>query len=165
MKLKYRHTQFACYIGYITQAIIVNLAPLLFVTFEKSLGISIAQLGMLISINFGTQIIADLVCTKIVDKAGRRNCMIAACVFSVIGIGGMSVFPFIMPPFYGLALSYIICAVGGGLIEVLVSLITESLPNEEKSQSMSLLHSFYSFGQAGVVVLSTLFFNIAGIEN
>ena len=116
MKLKYSHTALACYNAYITQAITNNLGPLLFVTFEKSLGISTAQLGLLISLNFGTQILVDLICTKLIDKIGYRTGMVASHIFSVIGLIGMSLFPFVFSsPFYGLAAAYIINAIGGGL--------------------------------------------------
>ena len=166
MKLKYKHTALACYNAYITQAIINNLGPLLFVTFEKSLGISTAQLGLLISINFGTQILVDLICTKLIDKIGFRTGMVASHIFAVAGLIGMSIFPFVFSsPFYGLAAAYIINAVGGGLAEVLVSPAIEALPGDEKAKSMSLLHSFYCFGHVAVVLLSTLYFNTIGIEN
>lgn len=166
MKLKYSHTALACYNAYITQAITNNLGPLLFVTFEKSLGISTAQLGLLISLNFGTQILVDLICTKLIDKIGYRTGMVASHIFSVIGLIGMSLFPFVFSsPFYGLAAAYIINAIGGGLAEVLVSPTVEALPGDEKEKSMSLLHSFYCFGHVAVVLLSTLYFNTIGIEN
>lgn len=166
MKFNYRHTTYACYLGCITQAITVNLAPLLFVTFQNTFQISMQQLGLLIMVNFGTQILADLIVAKIADRIGYRQCVTFAHVCSFVGLIGLGVFPYLLPnAFVGLAMSTIICAIGGGVVEVLLSPIVEAIPNEEKSAAMSLLHSFYSWGQVGVVVLSTVYFSWIGIAH
>ena len=166
MKFTYRHTLAACYTGYITQAIVNNLSPLLFVTFNRTFGISLERIALLISANFIVQIIADLCSAKIVERLGVRRTMIAAHIVSAAGLIGMGIFPYILPEaFAGLLLSSALCAVGGGLDEVLVSPIVDSLPGDAKASAMSLLHSFYCWGQAGVVLISTIFFVLAGVEN
>lgn len=166
MKFTYRHTLAACYTGYITQAIVNNLSPLLFLTFNKTFGISLERIALLISANFIVQIITDLCSAKIVDRLGVRASIAAAHVFAAAGLVGMGIFPFVLPsPFAGLVLSAALCAVGGGLTEVLISPIVDSLPGDAKASAMSLLHSFYCWGQVAVVLLSTLFFTLAGIEN
>lgn len=166
MKFTYRHTLAACYSGYITQAIVNNLSPLLFVTFNRTLGISLERIALLITVNFVTQIVTDICSSKIAGHLGVRRSMVIAHLVSAAGLAGMGIFPYIFPdPFAGLVFSGILCAVGGGLDEVLVSPIVDSLPGSAKASSMSLLHSFYCWGQAGVIIFSTLFFAFAGIEN
>lgn len=166
MKFTYKHTLTACYAGYITQAIVNNLPPLLFLTFHKQFGISLEKIAVLISANFVMQIIVDILSSKIVTKIGVRNSMLVAHISAAIGFSCMGVFPFILPdPFAGLILAAAFNSIGGGLTEVLVSPIVESLPGDEKASAMSLLHSFYCWGQVSVVLLSTLFFTLCGIEN
>lgn len=165
MKLQFKHTRNACYLGYITQAIVNNLAPLLFVTFQNQFEITLEKIGLLISINFAMQMIVDLLAVKFVDKVGYRICTIAAHVCCTIGLVGMGIFPFLFSNAYmGLITAVLINAIGGGLIEVLISPIVESLPGDEKSSAMSLLHSFYCWGHVGVVILSTIFFLTVGIQ-
>lgn len=165
MLKKYTATIYACYIGYIVQAIINNLAPLLFLTFQRSFHISMEQIGLLISINFGVQIIVDFVSAKYVDRIGYRAAMVIAHLCSVIGLIGLGTFPFFMPPYAGLILAMVCNAIGGGLIEVLVSPIVEAAPSSNaKEAAMSLLHSFYCWGHVAVVLLSTLGFRLLGME-
>lgn len=166
MKFTYKHTLTACYAGYITQAIVNNLPPLLFLTFHNQFGISLEKIAVLISANFVMQIIVDILSSKIVSKIGVRNSMLVAHICAAIGFACMGVFPFVLPdPFAGLLLAAAFNSVGGGLTEVLVSPIVESLPGDEKASAMSLLHSFYCWGQVAVVLLSTLFFVVCGIDN
>lgn len=157
MKNPYQKTIYACYLGYITQAIINNLAPLLFVIFQDKFNISYSQLGQLILMNFGTQLIVDILAIKFVDKIGyRRSCLIAhGC--AALGLVMLGILPNILDNSYaGLLLAATIYAIGGGLIEVLISPIVESCPGEAKAAAMSLLHSFYCWGQVAVVAISTL---------
>lgn len=164
-KYTYRHTTFACYRGYVSQAINNNLTPLLFIVFRSSYGISYEQLGLLISINFITQIIADLWASKYADRIGYRACMIAAHGFCFAGILLLGILPLILPSTYiGLILAVIIYAIGGGLLEVVISPIVEALPSDNKEGSMSLLHSFYCWGQMAVVILTTILIRILGKE-
>lgn len=166
MQLQYKHTRNACYLGYITQAIVNNLAPLLFVTFQKQFSISLDKIGLLISVNFAMQMLIDALAAKFVDKIGYRTCIVGAHIFCTVGLAGMGIFPFVFPSAYaGLIAAVLINAVGGGLIEVLVSPIVESLPGDEKASAMSLLHSFYCWGHVSVVLLSTVFFVSVGTEH
>ena len=166
MTPKYNRTLFACYFGYISQAIINNLLPLLFVTLQRQFSLSVTQIGFMVTYNFAMQLIIDLLAVKYADKLGYRLCVIAAHIACAIGLAGLAIFPFVLPkPYLGLLLSITIYAVGGGLIEVLVSPIVQALPLKRKEAVITVLHSFYCWGHAGVVILTTLFFSLAGTEN
>lgn len=157
-KLGVNHTLGACYIGYITQAIVVNFAPLLFVTFVADYNISLTLIGAMITVNFGVQLLVDLASSLFVDKIGYRPCLFAAHGFACVGLLLLAFLPDLLPvPWAGLFIASAVYAVGGGLLEVLVSPVTEALPFEDKKAKMSLLHSFYSWGQMAVILLSTLF--------
>ena len=165
MKLTFKHTRAAAYIGYITQAIVNNFAPLLFVTFSGTFGLSLEDLSLLITINFATQIVIDLTSTKFVKPLGMRFCCVAAHVSAAAGLVLYGVLPFVMEPFAGLIIANIFCAIGGGLDEVVISPVIEAIPGDAKASDMAMLHSFYCWGQVGVVALSTLFFAVFGIEH
>lgn len=166
MNQKYQRTMYACFVGYIVQAIINNFVPLLFLTFEGTYGIRMSRITMLITLNFGVQLMVDLLSAGFVDKIGYRISIVAAHVFSAAGLAGLVFLPEMLPDAYtGLCISVVIYALGGGLIEVLISPIMESCPTENKEKAMSLLHSFYCWGHVGVVLLSTAFFRLAGIGN
>ncbi len=162
----YRGTKIACYTGYIVQAIVANLAPLLFITFNRTFDISLTKITFLSGFNFAVQLFIDLVAARYAEKLGYRKSVIISQIFAAAGMIGYGTLPYLLGnPFAGLLIATFLCAVGGGLIEVLVSPIIESCPSDSKSGSMSLLHSFYCWGQAGVVLLSTLFFTMCGIDN
>lgn len=162
----YRHTIFAAYIGYVTQAIINNFVPLLLLTFQHSWNIPLYKLTLLISVNFGVQLTVDLICAKVVDKIGYRPCIVTAHLLAAVGLAGLGILPFLFPdPYIGLLLAIVIYATGGGITEVLISPIVEACPTEHKASSMELLHSFYCWGHVFVIVGSTAFFALAGIEN
>lgn len=166
MKDKFKGTMYACFIGYIVQAVVNNFAPLLFLTFEKEYGIPLSQITMLITFNFGIQLVIDLLSAKFIDKIGYRTAIVAAHVCSAVGLISLTFLPGLLPnAFLGLSIAIVIYAIGGGLIEVLISPIMESCPSDNKEKAMSLLHSFYCWGHVGVVALSTLFFTIFGIGN
>lgn len=166
MKPNYQKTIYACFIGYIVQAIVNNFVPLLFLTFESTYDIPLSRITMLITFNFGIQLLVDLLSTGFVDKIGYRTSILIAHILSAVGLLGLAVLPELLPSAYaGLLISVMVYALGGGLLEVLVSPIMESCPTDNKEQAMSLLHSFYCWGHVGVVLLSTLFFRIFGIEN
>ena len=144
MKDKYQNTMYACFVGYIVQAIVNNFVPLLFLTFESSYGIPLSQITMLITFNFGIQLLVDLLSAKFVDKIGYRVSIVMAHIFAALGLAGLVVLPDLLPnAFAGLLIAVVIYAIGGGLIEVLISPIMESCPSENKEKAMSLLHSFY----------------------
>ena len=166
IKNNYNHTVFACYFGYVVQAIVNNFAPLLFLRFRNEFGIPLEKITSLITINFLFQLVVDVIAAKVVDKIGYRKCIVAAQFFSALGIAGMGFLPNLFSdPYYGLLISILLYALGGGLIEVLVSPIVEACPIKAKKAAMSLLHSFYCWGHLFVVLFSTLFFTLFGIEN
>lgn len=166
MKFTYKHTLYASYLGYITQAIINNLAPLLFFTFQNEFNISLKNISMLIVFNFTIQIITDVLSAKFVDKIGYRVSIVGAHVLSAIGLVSMGILPYVFTsPYAGLVIAISINAVGGGLIEVLISPIVQALPGDEKASAMSLLHSFYCWGQVTVIVLTTIYFSVFGTTN
>ena len=160
------HTVAACYLGYVTQAIVNNFAPLLFVTFQSDYGVSLTLLGMLVTVNFGVQLCVDLLSAKFVDKIGYRPCMVAAHLFVAAGLLLLALLPNVLPvPVVGLFIGSAVYAVGGGLIEVLVSPVVEACPTKNKRAAMSMLHSFYCWGHVAVVALSTLGFTLLGTEH
>ena len=162
---KYRKTLTACYLGFITQAIAANFAPLLFLTFHRSFGIPLGKVALISTAFFFTQLIVDVICARFVDRIGYRVCVVASEITSAVGLVGLAILPYIFPdPFWGIIVSVIIYAVGSGLIEVLVSPIVEACPFEHKEAVMSLLHSFYCWGSVGVILLSTVFFAVFGVE-
>ena len=163
IKTNYNATIFASYIGYITQAIVNNFAPLLFLTFHNSLGISMDRIALLITINFGTQLLLDFLSSKFVDRIGYRVSVVAAHFMASLGMILMAFLPFRFG-FAGLTVSTMVYAVGGGLIEVVVSPIVEACPTEHKSAVMSILHSFYCWGQVFTVLCSTVFFAVFGMN-
>lgn len=166
MKNKYQKTIYACFIGYIVQAIVNNFVPLLFLTFQDSYGIPLAKITMLVTINFGLQLMVDLLSVSFVDKIGYRASMLIAHIFAASGLALLAVLPDLFgDPFAGLLAAVVLYAIGGGLLEVLVSPVVEACPSEHKEQTMSLLHSFYCWGHVGVVLISTVFFQVFGIGN
>lgn len=166
MKDKYQKTIYACFTGYIVQAIINNFAPLLFLMFQSSYGIPLEKITLLVTFNFGLQLLIDLCSVWFVDKIGYRVSMVLAHLFAAVGLVLLTVLPdCFSDPFIGLLIAVVIYAVGGGLLEVLVSPVVEACPTDNKEKAMSLLHSFYCWGHVAVVLISTGFFWIAGIEN
>ena len=166
MKQTYQKTIYACFVGYIVQAIINNFVPLLFLTFESTYGIPLRQITMLITINFGIQLLVDLLSASFVDRIGYRLSIMLAHILAAAGLLGLAVLPELLPDAYaGLLISVMIYAFGGGLLEVLLSPIVESCPTDNKEKTICLLHSFYCWGHVGVVLFSTVFFRMFGIEN
>ena len=166
LRQNFRHTLTASFIGYIVQAIINNFAPLLFLTFQTTYAISLDKIALLVTFNFGVQLVVDVLAAKFVDKIGYRISIVAAHLFSAAGLIGLTVLPeWFADPYIGLLAAIILYAIGGGLIEVLISPIVEACPTERKEAAMSLLHSFYCWGHVAVVLLSTAFFTFAGIAN
>ena len=166
MKNQYHKTIYACFLGYIVQAIVNNFVPLLFLTFEETYQIPLSRITLLVTINFAVQLLVDLLAIGFVDRIGYRVSILIAHIFSAGGVLLLTVLPDrCSEPFVGLLIAVIIYATGGGLLEVLVSPIIESCPTDNKEAAMSLLHSFYCWGHVGVVFLSTVFFAVFGIDN
>ncbi|HOS31106.1 MAG TPA: MFS transporter, partial [Treponemataceae bacterium] len=166
MTLTYKHTVYACFTGYIVQAIINNFAPLLFLTFQTMYDIPLSKITLLITLNFSVQLITDLICPLFIDKIGYKISAALAHILSALGLILLAVLPSFFPdPSAGLYIAVIVYAVGGGLLEVLISPIVEASPTDNKEKAMSLLHSFYCWGHVGVVLISTLFFVLFGTRN
>ncbi len=165
-QINYKKTLIACYLGFVTQAIAANFAPLLFVTFKTTYEIGLEKIALIPMVFYLTQLLIDLAATKFADKIGYRICVISSQILSAAGLVLMAVLPELLPvPFIGILISVVCYAMGSGLIEVLVSPIVEACPFKNKEGMMSLLHSFYCWGAVGVILCSTLFFTIFGIEN
>lgn len=163
---KYRKTLISCYLGFVTQAITANFAPLLFLTFKHTYGITLEKIAMIPLVFYLTQLLVDLAATKLADKIGYRTCVVFSQILSAVGLVLMAILPEVFSsPFIGIMISVVFYAIGSGLIEVLVSPIVEACPFENKEGVMSLLHSFYCWGAMGVIIGSTLFFSVFGIEN
>lgn len=162
----YKKTKLACYLGFITQAVAANFAPLLFLKFHTDYDISLGNIALISTFFFFTQLLVDLFCAKYVDKIGYRVCIVASEVCSAAGLAGLALLPEIMPsPFAGIIISVILYAIGSGLIEVLGSPIVEACPFKNKEATMSLLHSFYCWGAVGTILVSTVFLMIFGIDS
>ena len=162
----YKKTLIACYLGFVTQAISANFTPLLFITFISTYGITLEKIAMIPLVFYLTQLLIDLAAAKLADKIGYRTCVVASQVISAVGLALMAILPEVLSkPFIGILISVVLYAVGSGLIEVLVSPIVEACPFENKEGTMSLLHSFYCWGAMGVILGSTFFFAMFGVEN
>lgn len=163
---KYKPTLIACFFGYVVQSIVNTFVPLLFLTFQSEFDIPLAQITLLITINFGLQFFIDFAAAFFIDKIGYRACAIASNVFSAAGLVSLAVLPALLPnAFIGLLISVLLYATGGGLLEVVISPIVEACPNERKEQTMSLLHSFYCWGCLFVICVSAGFFALFSISN
>ncbi len=165
IRKSYTHTIYASYLGYITQAVVNNFAPLLFLTFMSEFTLTIEKITLITTVNFAVQLAVDALSAKVVDRIGYRPCIVAAHIFAAAGLIGLAVLPSIMTPFAGLMTAVILYAIGGGIIEVLISPIVEACPTTQKEAAMSLLHSFYCWGHAALVLLSTIFFTLCGMGN
>lgn len=165
MKFTYKTTMISCFVGCVVQAIIVNFVPLLFITFQNTYNIPLSKITALVTVNFCVQLLTDMVAVRYADKIGYRASLVIAHTLSAIGLILLTFLPVIIDPFIGILISVMIYAVGGGLLEVVVSPVVESCPSDNKEKAMSLLHSFYCWGHVGVVLISTLFFRFAGINN
>lgn len=166
IKQKYEYTMYACYVGYITQAIVNNFVPLLFLTFSSAYSLSLDRITFITTINFAVQLVVDLLSAKLIGKIGYRVAIVTAHLFSALGLISLAILPDLLSdPYLGILVAVVLYAIGGGLIEVLISPIVEACPTERKEAALSLLHSFYCWGHVGVVLISTAFFYIFGIEN
>lgn len=165
MENQYDKTITACFVGYIVQAVVNNFTPLLFLFFQNSYHIPLSQITLMVTFNFGIQLLVDLLSVGFIDKIGYRASMVIAHVLSAAGLILLTILPEVLPvSFIGILIAVLIYAIGGGLLEVLVSPVVEACPSDNKEKAMSMLHSFYCWGHAGVVLISTLFFYVAGIE-
>ena len=164
-KLTYDHTLKCCFLAYMCSAIINNFIPLLFIALQRDFGISVGKLGILIVLNFSVQMLVDLAGAKYADKLGYRKTIVVALAFGSVGLLSLAIMPYVMPPYTGLVLAVVLYAMGSGMLEVVLSPIVEALPTDGKEAAMTLLHSFYCWGQMLCVLVSTGFFVIFGGDN
>ena len=165
-RVSFQRTINACFAGYVVQAVVNNFVPLLFVMFQDSYQIPLSKITLLITVNFIFQLVIDILSAGFIDKIGYKTSVIIAHFCAAAGLISLTVLPEIFgDPFVGILVSVMIYAVGGGLLEVLLSPIVEACPTANKEKAMSLLHSFYCWGHMGVVLLSTVFFSVFGISN
>lgn len=153
----YRLTIRCCYLGMFVQAIVINLAPILFIPFKEQLGLTFEQLGRLILINFVTQVAFDLIAGATVTRLGVRRMVVAAHILVTLGLWLFAWLPGrLTSPYAGLVIGTIVFSMGGGVLELLLSPIINAVPSERKAADMSLLHSFYAWGQMTVILLTAL---------
>ena len=165
-RVSFQRTINACFAGYVVQAVVNNFVPLLFVMFQDSYQIPLSKITLLITVNFIFQLVIDILSAGFIDKIGYKTSVIIAHFCAAAGLISLTVLPEVFgDPFVGILVSVMIYAVGGGLLEVLLSPIMEACPTANKEKAMSLLHSFYCWGHMGVVLLSTVFFSVFGISN
>ena len=161
----YGKTKRACYLGFVTQAIVANFTPLLFLAFHRECDIPIASLALIPAVFYVVQLITDFLCAKFRNLNYRKSIILSE-ITSALGLIGLSFLPALFSnPLIGILICVCIYAVGSGLIEVLCSPIIEACPFPNKEGMMSLLHSFYCWGAVGVILGSTLFFAFFGLEN
>ncbi|MBQ2388249.1 MAG: MFS transporter [Clostridia bacterium] len=165
MSKNYGKTLRACYLGFITQAICANFIPLLFLKFHNDYSIPLGKIALISTTFFFTQLIVDFLCTYLADRIGYRICIVTSEVCAALGLIGLAFLPDLFAdPFVGILIAVVIYAIGSGLIEVLISPIVEACPTERKEAAMTLLHSFYCWGQAIVITVSTAFFVVFGVS-
>ena len=161
--LTYKTTIKACYLGFLVQATVINLTPVLFIPLREQFSLSFGQLGLLVLINFITQVIVDISFSHAVDHHGYRPFLTTAHVFVAAGFIFFAISPLFMGnPYTGFVIGTLLFSAGGGLLELLISPTVNAIPSDSKSASMSLVHSFYAWGQMGVIILTTLFLFIFG---
>ncbi len=166
MKLTFKHTQVACWLGYVSQAITASFLPLLFIRMEKEFGFSLAKLTLIITITFFSEILIDAISPFLVKMLGYRKTLVIGNLCSVIGVAGLAIIPSIVSnPYIGFLICTFFYSIGGGVDEVLVSPVVEACPTKNKERAMGILHSAFCFGCAAVILLSTLYFHFFGIEN
>lgn len=165
-KHNYDSTLVACFIGYVVQAIVITFTPLLFLQFQREFGMPMSEITVLITMSFSVQLVTDAASAYFVDRIGYRASCIIAHICATVGLVLLTVLPNLMGgSILGLAIPMMIYAVGGGLIEVVISPLVESCPTPNKEKAMSMLHSFFCWGSAAAILLTTVFFRVFGIEN
>ena len=162
-KVSYQATIYACYLGYFVQAVIVNVTPILFIPLREHFGLTFEQMGRLVLINFITQVVVDLSFSKPVERYGIRPFIVTAHTLACVGLGLFAAAPLLFSnPYTGFVIATIIFSGSGGLLELLLSPIVNAIPTDEKAAAMSVLHSFYSWGQVVVVLLTTVLVAVLG---
>lgn len=165
MRSKFLGTKLACYVGYVVQAVINNFLPILFIALQDVYGLGYERLARLIIFNFASQIAVDFSAPKIVALFGYRKSAALSQAMAALGLVSMGILPRIMSNTYlAIIISIIIYAIGSGMMEVIISPIIEMLPTKNKSGNMAFLHSFYCWGQAFTIIVTTLLVTVFGYK-
>ncbi len=161
----YRKTWASCYWGAAIQALAINVVPLFFATLQTQFDVSFEMLGRLVLINFTTQIVVDVLSLYFVDKIGYRACFLIAHSVIAIGFVSFGILPSVMPsPYMGMVLATVVYSIGSGLLEVLISPMTDALPSDNKATSLTLVHAFYPLGQVVTIIVTTVVLALVGRE-
>ena len=164
--MSYRRTIGACYAGIVCQAAIVNITALLFTALGEEFSLSYTQLGLLVLVNFTTQVLIALIFGNIVDRFGFRRFIVGAHFAAAIGMAVFAFTPYLpFEPYIMLIIGTLIFGAAGGFLEVLLSPIINAIPTDEKSSAMSIMHSFFCFGHVFVAIATTLFLMVFGRES
>ncbi len=164
---KYTLTKYASFITCFSTAITGNFSALLFLSFHRMYGISYTLLGLLILMNFGTQLIFDLLFSFCSGKFNLKFCVKITPLVMAVGLVLLGLAPVIFKNniFFGLIFATVVASCGGGLSEVLSSSVIAAIPSNNPQRTMSILHSCYAWGVVIVVLVTTAFFRFFGIEN
>ncbi len=167
MQKNYRQVKLGCYLSNISMSVVGNMPPLLFLTFRETYGISYSLLGLLILINFFTQLIVDLIFSFFSHKFNISKSVKVMPMLTVLGLLIFAVSPWVFPNsvYTGLAIGTVIFSASSGLAEVLISPVIAEIPAKDPDREMSKLHSVYAWGVVGIVIISTLFLIVFGREN
>ena len=161
-----KRVKLSCYLTCVTMAVTANVSPLLFVTFNASYGISFSLLGLLIVLNFTTQIIVDLIFSFFGDRLNPHIAVKLTPPLALLGLLIYALSPFIFPNnvYIGLVIGTVIASMASGLAEVLTSPLIASIPADNPDAELSKLHSVYAWGTVGVILFCTLFFVLFSTE-
>ncbi len=164
MSVSYKRTKIACFIGFVVQAIINNFLPLLFIIFNTKYSLNYEELGRLLFINFFIQLIVDMLTPAVVKHIGYRGASILCHGLAALGLCMLGILPALFPQYIYTCLvaSIIVYASGSGIIEVCMSPMVALLPGDKKGADMVFTHSFYCWGQAFTVLVSTLLLFLLG---
>ena len=168
MKGKYKRLKYACYATSASMAVAANFSPLLFLTFRSLYGMSYSMLGLLILINFCTQLTVDLIFSFFSHKFNIERAVKLIPVLTVTGLAIFTFAPWILPKsltYIGLLLGTLVFSASSGFAEVLISPIIAKIPADDPDREMSKLHSLYAWGTVAVVMITTLYIYLFGAEN
>lgn len=167
MKSEFGLLKYACYSCNVSMSVVSAISPLLFITFRALYGISYSLLGLLVLINFSTQLIIDLIFSFFSHKFNISKVVKSMPYLTLFGLVIYAVWPYVFPEsvYIGLTIGTILFSLSAGLAEVLISPIIAEIPADDPDREMSKLHSVYAWGVVAVVIVSTLFLFIFGKEN
>lgn len=167
MKNTFTRTKIACYTVNVSMSVVGNLSPLLFITFHDLYGISYSLLGLLVLVNFCTQLCIDLIFSFFSNKFNIPLVLRVMPALTLAGLALYALAPVIFPSavYLGLVLGTILFSVSGGLAEVLISPVIAAIPADNPEREMSKLHSVYAWGVVAVILFGTLFLLAFGQQN